>query len=384
MTPAARLSAAIEILDAILGGMAAERALTGWARSSRFAGSGDRAAVRDHVFDALRRRRSAAWMGGAESGRGLILGLLRQQSAEVEALFTGTGHAPAPLAPEELAPEPGAMPDALRLDMPDWLWPRLQAALGPDAETAALALRDRAPVTLRVNPGRGTREEAAQALDQDGIDALPHPVRTALRVTHGARRIRNSAAYASGLVELQDAASQEAVLRLPLRDGLEVLDFCAGGGGKALAMAALAQVQVTAHDADPARMADIAPRAARAGVTIDLAAPGAAPMADLVLVDAPCSGSGTWRRAPDAKWRLTPERLEDLLRLQDEILDTAAGRVRQGGVLAYATCSILAEENEARIAAFLSRNPGWRAALAWRRLPDDSGDGFFLSILKKD
>ena len=386
MTPAARISAAITVLDRILAGEAAERALTGWARSSRYAGSKDRAALRDLVFTALRRRRSFAWLGGAETGRGLMLGLLRAEGTDPATLFTGEGHAPAPVGQEAGKPLDEA-PSPVRLDCPDWLWPMLTADLGPDREAALTALQSRAEVFLRVNLARCERADAIDTLAQDGIVAVPHPtVRTALQVISGAARIKMSGAMASGLVELQDAASQAAILSLPLQDGLRVLDYCAGGGGKSLAMAALFRLTIVAHDRDPGRMTDLPVRAARSGAQIVMAASAdldrLAPF-DLVLADVPCSGSGTWRRTPDAKWRLDRARLDDLQALQGRILDQAAGLVAPGGVLAYATCSILDAENDVQVNAFLARAAGWRRIRTLRLLPGPAQDGFFLASLRK-
>lgn len=271
MTPAARVAAAIGVLDDCLSGMPVEKALLRWSRASRFAGSKDRAAVRDHVFDGWRRRRSAAHAGGAETGRGIMIGLLRQHGVEPETLFTGRDHAPVSLDADEmhLSTEPAA--PAVAHDLPDWLWDCFLEDLGEAGPDAAQALRDRAPVFLRVNPRRGDQAAAIASLAADGVEAVAHPdVAGALRVVSGGRAVARSRAYADGLVELQDAASQAAMLRLPLRDGQRVLDFCAGGGGKALALAARARIEVAAHDANPTRMRDIPARAERAGVRIDV------------------------------------------------------------------------------------------------------------------
>jgi 16S rRNA (cytosine967-C5)-methyltransferase len=239
MTPAARIAAAIAVLDAIQAGEAAEKALTGWARRSRFAGSGDRAALRDHVFDALRCQRSLAAIGGAATGRGLMLGALRRDGIDPDTLFTGEGHAPPPLSDAERAG--GSIPadPAERLDIPDWLWPQFRDDLGAEAQAVAAALQARAPVHLRVNLGKADRATALTRLQAEGIACRPHPAAdTALEVTDGGRRIRQSAAFTGGVVELQDAASQAIAAALPLRDGLRVLDYCAGGGGKAVAVGA--------------------------------------------------------------------------------------------------------------------------------------------------
>ncbi|MEO1000493.1 MAG: RsmB/NOP family class I SAM-dependent RNA methyltransferase [Pseudomonadota bacterium] len=387
MTPGARHQAAIEILDRILAGEAAERALTRWARASRFAGSKDRAAVRDLVFDALRQRRSRAHRMGGETGRTLILGGLAIAGTDPEPLFSGEGHAPAPLDPEEVArlsaPPSAPPPPAVAGDYPDWLAPELARSLGDALPAVMEALRHRAPLDLRVNLLKSDRAGALRALSAEGIEAEAlDTAPTALRVTSGARRVAQTDAYREGLVELQDVSSQAVAIAAAPRPGETVLDYCSGGGGKALALAALmgGAGRIVAHDAELARMKDLPARAARAGATVEIAAPGTLPSegwADLVLVDAPCSGSGAWRRQPDAKWRLDAGRLVALTELQDKILAEAAAHLRPGGRLVYATCSLLAVENEDRVAAFLARHPDLRADSPLRLSPLGGGDGFF-------
>lgn len=388
MTPGACVAAAIEVLDLWLGGAPAERALTNWGRANRYAGSGDRATVRDHVFDAIRCQRSFAALGGAETGRGLMLGAVRAAGADPDAVFTGAGHAPPPLTEAERLPPPPPEDPLVRLDCPDWLAPALREALGDGFEPVMALMRHRAPVFLRVNSARATREAAAARLAEEGIATAPHALSpTALEVTQNARRVKASAAFREGLVELQDASSQAVIdALLPLPKGSRVLDYCAGGGGKALALAA-AGAEVFAHDAEARRMADLPERARRAGAAVTVLEPGAsgreAPF-DLVLVDAPCSGSGAWRRQPEAKWRLDAARLAALVATQAAILDAATGLVRPGGRLAYVTCSLLEAENRGQVAVFLARRPGW-SVLAERRLsPLEGGDGFYLAILKDD
>ncbi|WP_412554610.1 RsmB/NOP family class I SAM-dependent RNA methyltransferase [Shimia sp. MIT1388] len=381
MTPAARVQAAIEILDQVLEGAPAEKALTGWARRSRFAGSKDRAAVRDHVFDALRRRNSAAFVGGGLNGRGLMIGVLRQDQADLEAIFSGEGYAPAALSQDELSVPDGRPP----LDIPDWLEPPLRDSLGTAFDDTVLALRRRAPVILRVNLRKATVAQAQEVLADDGIETHTISlVDTALEVTEGARRIKNNAAYLDGLVELQDASSQALVAALSISKGMKVLDYCAGGGGKTLAMAGRAEAQFFAHDALVQRMADLPARAKRAGVKVQVVkTPKDKAPYDLVLCDVPCSGSGTWRRTPDAKWRFRPEDLAELERVQAEILEQAKELVAPEGALVYATCSVLTAENTAQIERFVQNNPSWE--IDWQRqfLLSDGGDGFFGAILRK-
>ncbi|RDC73061.1 RsmB/NOP family class I SAM-dependent RNA methyltransferase [Rhodovulum sp. 12E13] len=396
MTPAARLAAAAALLDEIGAGMPTEKVLTRWGRGARYAGSGDRAAVRDIVFDVLRTRRSCAARGGGSTGRALVLGLLRERGDDPAAWFTGTRHALPALAAAEAAG--GRAPEGWEaLDMPDWLGPALRESLGEATGAVCRALRERAPLFLRWHERRADAGTAVAALSGDGIVAAPHPLApTALVVREGARRLRQSRAYREGLVELQDAASQAVCAALPAGPGLRVLDYCAGGGGKALALAARG-AEVVAHDADPARMADLPERAGRAGDAVRIATSGEVaalgPYA-LVLADVPCSGSGAWRRQAEAKWRLTREGLDRLVALQARILDEAAARIRPGGQLAYATCSLLREENETQVARFLARaGGGWtleashRFGLAAGGARDGAeqadGDGLFLALMRR-
>ena len=380
MTPGARAAAAIACLDEIAAGAPAEVVLTRWGRGARYAGSGDRAAVRDMVYDVLRRWRSTAARGGGETGRARLIGLLRQDGQDPDRLFDGTGHAPPPLSEAERSA--GREPTgAEALDWPDWL----VGEAGDGWEEIAEALRHRAPVHVRVNEARTTRADLRATLAREGIVARDHPeVTSALELTDGARKFRNSAAFRDGLAELQDAQSQALAHAVPIWPGATVLDYCAGGGGKALALAARApSARITAHDIDARRMADLPPRAARAGALIDVAPPGGdlGPH-DVVLCDAPCSGSGSWRRDPEGKWRLTPARLAELCDLQVEILATAAGLARTH--LVYATCSVLPAENEGTVSRALARLPGWHLAetRTWR--PGPLGDGFFLARFEKD
>lgn len=379
MTPAARVAAAIEVLDAVLAGEPAERALLRWSRARRFAGSGDRAAVRDLVFDALRRRDSLAGLGGGLSGRGLLIGALRDEGRDPAEIFTGEGHAPPPLTDGETRPGDGG-----GWDLPGWLLPAWNESLGPEAGAVAQAMRRRAPVWLRVNGLRADPASAQAALAAEGVGTRPFAaLPSALEVVANERRIAQSRAYLDGLVELQDLSPQLACAALPLVPGMRVLDYCAGGGGKALALAGREpDLSIVAHDADPGRMRDLPARATRAGARI---AAGRQPSGrfDLVLADVPCSGSGTWRRTPDAKWRLTPEDLRELCDLQAQIIGKAAEYVVPRGFLAYMTCSLLEEENGGRIADFLRGHEGFALERQACWTPLEASDGFYLALLRK-
>ncbi len=387
MTPAARAAASIELLDAVLDGRAVEGTIAAWSRRNRYAGSSDRSAIRDMVYDALRRRRSLAAWGGRDDGRGLILGALRLSGDPVESVFGVGRYGPPPLAEHERAAPVGPWPEVVALDCPDFLLSRLKRSLGAKARPVMSLLRTRAEVHIRANTARTTVEALGKRLAEDGVTTEPHPLSpSAMAVREGARRLRRLPAFLEGLFELQDAASQAVADAVPVAPGARVLDYCAGAGGKTLAMAGRVDATWYVHDAYPERMADLPERAARAGCEVIPVAPGDAALAecfDTVLVDAPCSGSGAWRRDPEAKWALTSERLDELCVQQAQILDGAAALVAASGTLAYATCSLLQEENTWQVEAFLRRHRDWRLTSRMTLTPLDGGDGFFLALLKR-
>ena len=401
MTPAARLAAAIEVLEDV---EARRRpvadALKEWGLKRRFAGSKDRAAIANHVYDALRLRDSARWIMGEETPRATLLGSLGRVRGwsveEIAALFYGEGHAPAALTEAERGRLAAASLDAAPLhvaaDIPEWLAPSFAAAYGENAGAEGAALAGRAPVDLRVNLLKTTREKALAALAHLGAGPTPFsPV--GLRILPNAEgrapALSAEPAYAKGLVEVQDEGSQLAALLAAASPGDQLLDLCAGGGGKTLALAAMMENrgQIYATDSDGRRLMPIYDRLERAGArNVQVRAPRgrdglAAVLADLearcdlVMVDAPCTGTGAWRRNPDAKWRVRPGALEQRIADQDRVLAQAARCVRPGGMIVYVTCSALIDENEARVAAFLAERQGFEAltgeALAKRAgLPD--------------
>ena len=401
MIPASRVQGAVEVLERWqAGGDGLDRVLAAWGRASRYAGSGDRRAVADLVYDAVRRLRSAAWVAGVPetpTGRDLMLGSLILDGRDHEALaqlFSGARHAPEPLTEAEAARlgQPlDTAPRPIRLDYPDWLAPHFE----PIPDAALELTRRRAPLFLRVNLLRGGRTAAIAALAADRIVAEPGPLSpTCLEVLTGAHAVSRSGAYLDGLVEVQDAASQAAADYAAAAPGDTVLDYCAGGGGKTLALAAAMAGpkadggRLHAHDIEPRRLAQLGERAGRAGVEVTLHEPGETGAltgrCDLVLVDAPCSGSGAWRRNPDAKWRLSAGRLAAYTRTQDTILAEAAAAVRPGGRLVYLTCSMLGVENAERVAGFLATQADFSARRAPLVLtPLDGGDGFFAGELRR-
>ncbi len=389
MTPPARLSASIDLLDQILAGEPAERALTRWARASRYAGSKDRAAIRDIVYDCIRRKRSLAHKGGAMTGRAIVLAHQVLANENLAELFTGQGFAAAIVSAseqEQLAKSETAS-DAVLFDYPDFLDGELRRSLAGELVPIMQAMQDRAPVDLRVNTLKTTVPEAQNYLARDLIfsDVLPE-CENALRITQNPRKLNGSLAYKYGFVELQDVSSQRVALISGVKAGMKVLDYCAGGGGKTLALAAMMQGQgrLMAHDINPSRMKDLPDRARRAGADIEILPPeriSNAQNSDLVLVDAPCSGSGAWRRNPDAKWRINAESLQKLNDLQDKILETAKDFAAPGGALLYATCSMLKCENDERVGRFLGENPNWQLAEQRHLSPLTGGDGFFAARL---
>jgi len=396
MTPAARLSAAADILETLDFSRLVDPQLKAWARRNRFAGSGDRRAIADRVYTCLRTRRSSAAWGGDNTGRALVLGSLVADDglsiAAITALCTG-GYGLEALSAEEqtsLQRPISSFTEGERLDWPDWLIEEARSIFGDDLDRELDALRHRAPLDLRVNTLRGNMVEAKNSLNEEGIKAQTVAnCETGLRLSPSTP-ILNSAAYRDGFVEPQDSASQAVALFVRAKPGDRVLDYCAGAGGKTMALAAVMKNQgkLIAHDVEPGRMAKLPQRAEKCGATIiTLRAKTeiSAHSCDAVLVDAPCSGSGSWRRDPLGKWRLTPDRLSALHQAQRDAIGCAAQFVRPGGSLTYATCSILPSENKAQTDWFLAQNPSFGLEESLNLWPArDSCDGFYAARLKRE
>jgi 16S rRNA (cytosine967-C5)-methyltransferase len=377
MTPAARVAAAIEVLaDVEARRRPAVDALKDWGLARRFAGSGDRAAIAGLVYDALRRKASSAWLMGEASPRAVTIGALKQlrdlDEAGISALFSGEGHAPAPLTAAERerlrSGDLSGAPGYVCGDYPEWLAAAFAESCGDDAVAEGRALASRAPIDLRVNTLKGGRDRALAALAH--LDAQPTPLspvglRVAVKPDGRGPALSAEPAYVKGAVEVQDEGSQLASLLSGAKPEMQALDLCAGGGGKTLALAAMMENhgQIYATDDDGRRLTPIFDRLARAGArNVQVRAPRGsrdilsdlAGRCDVVLIDAPCTGSGAWRRNPDAKWRVRPGALEQRIKDQNETLERAAKYVKAGGHLVYVTCSLLKAENEDRIAAFLA------------------------------
>lgn len=433
MTPGARAAAAIELLESIDADPSwpADRVVTGWFRRNRFAGSGDRNFITDLVYTVLRRRAQIDWWldraGAPADPRGrVIAALLLADGWSVDSVgqaFDGGRYRPHALSETESAIVEGLagegfdhtdQPLHVRGNIPRWLEGPLRVTLAGRLEAELAALLEEAPVDLRVNTLRASRGEAKARLAADGIEAMMTPLSpVGLRLARRAT-LAGTSAFRDGLVEPQDEASQIACLMLEACPGESVSDFCAGGGGKTLALAAAMENRgrLVASDISPRRLERARPRLARAGVGIaelrvldgeDGLWPGAETGTfDRVLVDAPCSGTGTWRRSPESRWRLTESDIARHVTVQAEILDSAARLVAPGGRLVYAVCSLLAVEGEGVMLEFVRRRPDFEvlpASRVWRRMVGegyDSGDaylrllpardrtdGFFVSVLRR-
>lgn len=392
MTPSARVQAAIDILDAVIAaargnGASADRIAAEWFRTRRFVGSKDRRAIRELAWGAIR-----ACGDIPPSGRAAML-RLAQGDPVLIALFDGSNYGPALLAPDEVAAPAGVAPR--------WLEERLaQSGIDPDMLAALLG---RAPLDLRANRLKTTRDALAGSLP---VPPQPTQAPDGLRLPAGTAA-ESWPQFADGLFEVQDTGSQLACAVLDVQPGEAVVDLCAGAGGKTLALAAAMANTGTllACDIDRQRLSRLPERAARAGAMAEtrLLDPGKetaqladwAGRADAVLVDAPCSGTGTWRRNPEARWRLSPREIDRYAATQAHVLDIAAGLVRPGGRLTYIVCSLLDAEGADRVDAFLTANSGWRAANVvcplgrprgdgWRLDPyHDGTDGFFFATLHR-
>ena len=424
MTPPARLEAAVALLEAIEATPArpADAVANDFFRERRFIGSGDRRAVSDRVWRVLRSRRRLTWWVPKATPRLLVAASLLTEGwtlAGVAESFSGDRFAPGGLERNEYNalrrvegqpldhPE---MPEPVRFELPDWLYPRMLARFGDRLVAEMAALSEPAPLDLRVNILKGTRDEARAALAAEGWEARPTSLSPwGLRID-GRRPVTSGPAFQSGLVEIQDEGSQVIAALTGAKPGMRVVDWCAGAGGKTLALAAMMgnRGQIVACDVSASRLDGAVRRLRRAGVnnverhlveTGDKWAKRRAGAFDRVLVDAPCTGTGTWRRNPDARHRLTGQDLLELTRKQSSILDTARGLVRPGGRLIYATCSLLQEENEGQVSGFLLRHADFALvplAQAWpfegtvpegemlSLTPAGQGtDGFFAAVLER-
>ena len=429
MKPGARIASAVDVLNEVLNRhRPVSQALADWGRAHRFAGSGDRAAIGNLVYDAVRRRQSLAEQMSSDEPRALILAAAPRAFAmsadDVAAAADGSKHALTPMTDSERAGLDRALPAALPAhvlgDFPQWLAPSLDRAFGDRAAGEGAALATRAPLDLRTNALKAEREQVLKSLAKAGAQAgefTAHAVRIAAPVG-GARtpNVEAEASHGRGWFEVQDQGSQIAAALAGAGPRMQVLDLCAGAGGKTLAMAADMQNtgQIYAYDSDKQQLRPIFDRIRRAGVRSaqildagdETALHDLGPRFDVVLVDAPCTGSGVWRRRPDAKWRVKPANLAMRISEQQRVLKTAAGLVRPGGRVVYVTCSILPEENLDQVTWFQDNVSGftikpyaqcWRGALSGEAPNSADGrqdtllltpashgtDGFFIATFER-
>jgi 16S rRNA (cytosine967-C5)-methyltransferase len=430
MTPAAKLAAAIEVFAALeTDRRPAADALKAWGLAHRFAGSGDRAGIAGLVYDALRRKASSAYLMGEDSPRAIVIGMLkRERGLDTEAiarLADGSAYGPAALSDDERkrldAGDIAGAPPHIAGDYPEWLDPHFTKVFGAARAAEGEALASRAPLDLRVNILNAERDRVGGMLS----DLKPKPtrwspwgLRVALAADAKSPAIHAEPAFLKGLVEVQDEGSQLAALLSGAQPGEQVIDLCAGAGGKTLALAAMMgnKGQVFATDDDKRRLAPIHDRLARSGArNVQVRTPKSIHdeiddlkgRMDMVLIDAPCTGTGSWRRNPDAKWRMRPGALEQRVKEQADILDRAVALVKPTGRIVYITCSVLDEENGAQVRGFIGRHPAFAAVPAAEvakvlggaaqafgqaaRLSADGilmtprtteTDGFFVSVLK--
>ncbi|MCA1452406.1 RsmB/NOP family class I SAM-dependent RNA methyltransferase [Bradyrhizobium sp. BRP22] len=431
MTPAARLSAAIELIDTIdTQRVPAAKALKEWGTAHRYAGSGDRAAISGLIWDVLRRQSSSAYLMDDDSARARVLGMLHLERGmnvdAIAALCDGGRFAPEPLTDAERSALASrsleSAPAHIAGDYPEWLDPYLAKMFGDDRVAEATAMASRAPLDLRVNTLKTSRDKMLPRLKHLGARETPwSPLGLRIELGADARNVGIHAEedFVKGGIEVQDEGSQLAALFSGAKPGEQVIDLCAGAGGKTLALAAMMQGKgrLIATDRDKRQLAPIHERLSRAGVhNCEVRTPrgDSDPLADirgsadLVVIDAPCTGTGTWRRNPDAKWRMRPGALEVRLKDQAEVLQRAAPLVKPGGRIAYITCSVLPAENGEQVAAFLASHsefsivpPEQTASVLWDKAeafaaaalqspegwlmtPRRTGtDGFFVSILKR-
>ncbi len=431
MTPAARLSAAIELIETIeKERVPAAKALKEWGTAHRYAGSGDRAAISGLIWDVLRRRASSAWIMDEDTPRARVLGMLRLERGleadAIAALCDGSRFAPQPLNQAERAALVSrsleGAPAAVAGDYPEWLDPYFAQIFGEDRVAELAAMASRAPLDLRVNTLKAKREKVLASTAHLGTMPTPwSPIGLRIDLSADARNpgIHSEEDFIKGLIEVQDEGSQLAALLSAAKPGEQVIDLCAGAGGKTRALAAMMQGKgrLIATDRDKRQLAPIYERLSRAGVhNCEVRAPKGEgdvtgdirQSADLVLIDAPCTGTGTWRRNPDAKWRMRPGALEVRVKDQVEVLDRAASLVKPGGRIAYITCSVLPVENGDQIRGFVARHgefaivPPSQVATALAdkaedfmaaTLQSDEGllmtprrtgtDGFFVALLRK-
>ena len=401
MTPGARVSAVIEILDEYLLGKSENKLLLNWFRRNRFAGVKDRLAIRDLFFTCLRYKLSCHWpfeqAGFSITGRSIVLGMLKSSGKRFDQIFDGIQYSPKPLSKSEKVvidnfnDTISYAPTFVRLNFPEFLESSFEDSLGNGFWDNLTSFSTQANLFVRINLIKSNVDSAINSLKKDGIEAELIPnYKNSLKIIGNNRKLSRSEAYLTGKVEIQDISSQAVVNFINPKKNIKILDFCAGAGGKTLAMASLTlgASEYFVHDTDRSKLNNLRLRCKRAGVhfkPLNLKSINKKNSNfDLVVADVPCSGTGVWKRNPGSKWLITEDKLVSILADQKKILREASKFVRKGGTLAYITCSVLKSENQEQIAWFLSKDLTFSFFEENVLLPIDGGDGFYVSLLIKN
>ena len=401
MTPGARVSAAIEVLDDYLLGKPVDKVLLNWFRANRFAGSKDRLAIRDLVFNCLRYKLSSHWpfqqAGFPIGGRVLLLGMLSDSHQCLEKFFDGKRYSPKTLSKLErvitknFGESLSVAPTFVKLNFPKFLEKGLMESFGDNFWDNLNSLNVQANLFIRVNRIKANMDGVINSLKEDGIEVekVEH-FNNALKVLKNRRQFVKSKVFLLGKAEVQDINSQAVVEFIKPKEGIKILDFCAGAGGKTLALASFTggQAEYYVHDKSLSKLGNLQLRCKRAGVKFKIL-DGTNPndpngKFDLVVADVPCSGTGVWRRNPGSKWSLTKDQLRLVLVEQKTILKAAGKYVKKNGTLAYITCSVLKSENQEQTSWFLSQDPTFSLLSARVLSPINGGDGFYVSLLLKN
>ena len=401
MTRGARVSAVIDILDSYLSGEPEHKLLSNWFRMNRYAGSKDRLAIRELFFQCLRHQLSCYWpfkeAGISINGRSIVLGMLKISNQCFDQIFDDKQYSPVKLSNLEkkvlqnFKDSLSIAPNFVKLNFPQFLEGPLKDAFDDMFEENIAALNSQADLFVRVNRIKSNVEDVKRSLEEEGIEVnYISYFQNILKVTENKRKFSKSKAFLSGDVEIQDISSQSVVDFINPKKNSKILDFCAGAGGKTLAMASLTlgMSKYFVHDINPSKLINLQKRCKRAGFKVQIFNPKQINKEynkfDFVVADVPCSGTGVWKRHPGNKWAITKDKLNSLLIVQKEILVKAGNCVQKDGTLAYITCSVLKSENQQQIAWFLSQSSSFSFVADKVLWPIEGGDGFYVAVLIKD
>ena len=379
----------IEILDTYLNEAKIDFVLRKWAIKHRFAGSSDRRKIKDIIFDIIRQKKSCEHVGGGFSGRNLLIGYLKLKGTELSSVFDNSKFGPEELTIKEqnINVDFSNLSNIYELDFPSWLIPILRRSLLNEFSNVVKALRNRSHIQLRVNLKKISRLNAMKKLQKNNIECeINELCSTALNVLNGAQHILTSPCFENGFVELQDAGSQLVSELIEINYNDKVLDMCAGAGGKSLAISCSAELDATyfAWDINFDRMKDIDARSKRAGVKIEKVIKlSSKSFYNKIIIDAPCSGSGSWRRDPEGKWRLDEDILDNYVKTQKELILKGLKLLAPRGQILYITCSILDIENGKLIDDLISSVLSLKLVRSISLVPSSKSDGFYGAVLEK-